>query len=542
MSFKTREYTTDVLVLGAGAAGCGAAIMAANAGVETLLLDKGSLASCGALGGGNDHYMAVLDEDEHDSLEDLVGYFTRPGSGMPVEVIENFYKAMRPSLTLLEDMGLEFSTRPDGKYTRSCGFGQPGAWWIHIRQGYTVKPKMAKYIRKLPINVVNNVMVIKLLKCDNQIAGCAGFDVITGDFVVVHCKAAVLAFGPSCGRVSNNSTHKPFNSWLSPYASGSNVIQGLDVGAEYLNIEISDAATMIPKAWGAPGMNGINNMGGHELDANGVRFMGKYDPMLENGIRFNQVMGTFNEMLEGNGPPFYMDMRHFPKEEALHLQYDLMPGDKETYLDYCRARDIEFTRDLLEVEISERSLGGLARVNGQQETCVENLFVGSLLPFFSSAFCMGMNAGEAAARKAKDSSLCGHDQGEVEKLRSELYLPLEPVAEPITYTEFEDGIRQVMDYYVGFIRSEASLKRALHSFEILDEYKDRIAAGSIRDLMRLNESREIFRIARIYIEACLQRKESGRAFYKRVDFPEKSQDNRVLLTVLREGRPEFSWI
>ena len=37
-------------------------------------------------------------------------------------------------------------------------------------------------------------------------------------------------------------------------------------------------------------MNGINNMGGKEINALGERFMFKYDPMGENGKRRNQVM------------------------------------------------------------------------------------------------------------------------------------------------------------------------------------------------------------------------------------------------------------
>ena len=85
-------------------------------------------------------------------------------------------------------------------------------------------------------------------------------------------------------------------------------------------------------------MNGINNMGGKEINALGERFMFKYDPMGENGKRRNQVMGTWQEQVEGNGPPFYMDMTHFSDEDVHHLQYVLMPADKETYLDYCAAR------------------------------------------------------------------------------------------------------------------------------------------------------------------------------------------------------------
>jgi len=70
---NVRVMETDVLVLGAGAAGCGAAIGAQRAGARVLLVDKGKLESSGCVGGGNDHFMANLntgpewDSDEKSS-------------------------------------------------------------------------------------------------------------------------------------------------------------------------------------------------------------------------------------------------------------------------------------------------------------------------------------------------------------------------------------------------------------------------------------------------------------------------------------------
>lgn len=120
-----------------------------------------------------------------------------------------------------------------GLRMRSAGFGQPGAWWIHINHGYEVKPKLAKYIRK------------------------QGIDVLSGEYREISCKSAVMCFGLSAQRVSNNSSHKPFNIWLSPYVTGSQVMLPLKIGASVANMDIADMATLIPKGWGAPGMNGI---------------------------------------------------------------------------------------------------------------------------------------------------------------------------------------------------------------------------------------------------------------------------------------------
>ncbi|MDO5537614.1 MAG: FAD-binding protein, partial [Desulfovibrionaceae bacterium] len=487
--------------------------------------------------------MAVLDEVEHDGYEDLCGYYATATSGLSRGIVHNYYRAMRPAMAALEEAGVELMHNPDGTYMRSVGFGQPGPWWIHINHGYTVKPKLAKYIRNLGVKVVNNFQVSALLKDGDRIAGCIGFDVIKGDFIIVRCKTAVLGFGLTAQRVSNNSTHKPFNQWFSPYVTGSQVVLPLEAGAAVYNIDITDMATMLPKSWGAPGMNGINNMGGYELDASGRRFMGKYDPLMENGIRRNQVMGTFQEGLEGNGPPFFMDMRHFSPEDARHLQYDLMPGDKETYLDYCRARNIDFSKDPLEVMSSERMIGGILRCTDEQETDIQNLFTASLQSNFSSNFCLGWTAGEFAAARAKTVEAPVLPEAKIEELRGSIYAPLEPKESGITYGEFEDGVRMIMDYYVGYQRSGGSMEQALKSLKVLDEYMPRLQATTLRELMRVRESMEIFKFVRIYVQACLQRKESGRAMYRRTDYPKLDPAYaKSLITQLNEdGTPKFSW-
>ena len=544
MDEKKKVYETDVLVLGSSASGCGAAIAARRAGAEVLLVDKGKLESSGCLGGGNDHFMAVLDETEHDSLEDMYGYYATPTSGLSRGVVKNYYRAMRPCLEVLEESGIELMRNPDGTYMRSVGFGQPGPWWIHINHGFNVKPRLAKYVRSQGVKVVNHVLVTNLLKDGDHIAGCIGFDVLKGDLIVVRCKTAVLGFGLTAQRVSNNSTHKPFNQWFSPYVTGSQVILPLEAGAGVLNVDITDMATMLPKGWGAPGMNGINNMGGKELNARGERFMGKYDPMLENGLRRNQVMGTYQEELEGNGPPFFMDMTHFEPEDARHLQYDLMPGDKETYLEYCEARKIDFTKTPLEVEISERMIGGIVKCTDEQETEVRNLYTASLCNNFSAAMCMGWTAGEFAAARAAGTDMPALPEAEIAALAKDIFAPLtERPARSIGYTEFEDGIRQVMDYYVGYQRTEGSMKQALKSFAVLEEYLPRLGASTLRELMRVRESMELFKLCRIYIQACMQRRESGRAMYRRADYPDLDPAlEKCLVTRLDEsGNPVFQW-
>ena len=53
-----KRIKTDVLILGTGASGVGAALRAAELKADVLMVGQGRLESSGCLGGGNDHFMA----------------------------------------------------------------------------------------------------------------------------------------------------------------------------------------------------------------------------------------------------------------------------------------------------------------------------------------------------------------------------------------------------------------------------------------------------------------------------------------------------
>ena len=84
-------HETDVLVLGAAAAGTGAALAALEAGRRVLLVDKGKFESCGSIGGGNDHFMAVLNTDApFDTTEDFISFYEKPNWGLVPSTIREW--------------------------------------------------------------------------------------------------------------------------------------------------------------------------------------------------------------------------------------------------------------------------------------------------------------------------------------------------------------------------------------------------------------------------------------------------------------------
>jgi succinate dehydrogenase/fumarate reductase flavoprotein subunit len=536
---------TDVLILGSGAAGSCAAVAAKRQGSSVLLVDKAKLEASGAVCGGNDHFMANLNTGpEWDTDEAVVKHFVELKEGVPASVYDKHWVKNIPVIVkLLEDSGLEFVRNPDGSYLRTVGFSQPGPWWINIKNGQLIKKLLAKQLRGAGVETLDRVMVTKLLKTGGMVVGAVGFNVKDGSFYILRGKTVILALGTEASRVTYNSSLNPFNSFTYPYNTGSNLVMAYEAGAKIRNIELMAAATLIPKGFGCPGMNGINSMGGHELNAFGERFMGKYEPEFwENCIRRKQVAATQQELTQGKGPPFFEDMRHLSKEDNDLLQNVLMPGDKATFLDYIRQKGLTFAKDMMEVELSEIYIGARIVINAELESSVKNLYSGCNFSFLSGAMCGGYGAGLEAAKAAREMREPGSlNLDEINQEKERIFRPLNKQS-GYSPREFENLIRQVMNYYMGYIRNQKGIELALEKLNLIANYIGDIKASNYHELMRANESRHLLTTCKLHTRAAIERKESGRTLYRRSDYPDINPElSRCLVLWQEDGEPKIAF-
>jgi succinate dehydrogenase/fumarate reductase flavoprotein subunit len=539
-----RIVQTDILVLGSGAAGCGAAIAAKERGVRVALIDKGKLESSGCVGGGNDHFKAILHSgQENDTEEVFVNFFKGPTSGLSAEMLSLWVKAMPPMLDVLQEVGIKFMQTPDGTWVRTSGFGEPGAWYIQIENGQLIKRRLARKIRQMGVDVFDYVMITKLLTQDDRIIGAVGYHVLDGTLYVFKAKSVVLALGKGANRATTNSTGNPYNIWHQPYNTGSQFVLAYDAGARLINLDLKQLATLLPKGYGSAGMNGINAVGAYELNALGERFMGKYHPMMENGPRHRQVQGTHLELTAGKGPPFHMDMRHCDKEELRVLQYILMPGDKATFLDYAEQAGVDFAKYPMEVELSEIEFGGLVLADDHLETTVKGLFSGCQFDSLSGAMCGGYAAAVEAVEAA--SRVKASPPVNLEEIRNEKERIFRPIqtTKGIHYERFERAIRQVMMYYMGFVRNEKSITTALDRLNFIEGYLDKLQASDVHELMRANESVHLLKMCQLATRATMERKESGRTIYRRSDYPDLDPQYSKVLAIWQEsGEQRLTWL
>lgn len=540
------RHETDVLILGAGASGCAAALSASKSGRKIILADKGRLESCGSLGGGNDHFMAVLGTDAPgDDFETAIKFYTGPATGYNRAHIEQWLETMPKMISILKSLDIEFLHNPDGSFYRTTGFGQPGSWWTHINNGKYIKRRLAKLVRSTGVEPLEYFQCTKLLKDNGRVIGACGFNVLDGSFHVISAKSTVLALGRLNARVSANSSHNAFNSAFSPFITGSQIALAYDAGAEIITLDTEQEATLIPKGWGCPGMNGITSSGAKGLNALGERYMGKYHPMMETGPRYLLVQGTAREQAEGNGPPFRLDLTHIDKDILHHLQYDSMPGDKETWNDYCEQADIDFSKKPMEIELSEIYLNGIMRLKDNFEsTTVPGLYSGSMFHDFSGSSCSGYIAGAHAVKgcegntDAPDWKMLDEEAiGEKERV----FQPME-VEEGLRQHKFEDAIRQVMDYYMGYTRSHKGMETALEKLALVEKAKDEVKASNLHELMRAHESFHLLKMCQLATRASMERKET-RSIYVRTDYPKPDPvyDDRLLVISKTENGPRLEW-
>jgi len=93
----------------------------------------------------------------------------------------------------------------------------------------------------------------------------------------------------------------------------------------------------------------------------------------------------------------------------------------------------------------------------------------------------------------------------------------------------------------GYRRNQKGLETALDRLNLIETYLDRIKAANAHELMKANETAELLKIAKLTIRACRERKENGRGYFRRTDYPEMNPDlNKSLITWKEKGEPRFA--
>lgn len=533
---------TDVLVLGAGVGGCGAALAARDNGVKVLLVDKGSLEACGQAGAGNANYHTFLHYADGDNAEEYSKFFGKDAGALSVSLYRKHVSdRLLDMLKRVEEMGVKLHKNPDGKYRVDAGFGQTHPWNTTMMNGMYFKRLVAKGVRKAGADMADYVMITRILKekGGGRIAGAVGFNVRTGEFYIFRAKTVVMCLATSNERFSNSCTSNPFNTWNYPFNTGSGPVMAYDAGAKVTHLE-SAKATLFPWGLGTAGMMVYTSLGAYMVNGKGERYMFKYHPKGERAPRQLTLLSTYTEIAEGRGP-CYVDVRHIAPEDIEFMIKDRLYVEGNVFPEYFAQKGLDIRKDLMELETGEINGGGCMLVNDNLESTVKGLF-GYSPSGLSAAMCGGYSACvEARKYMGNIDALPEIDSEQVAKEKELVYTPLKSNGD-YAWREYEDTIRQVMNYYMGYIRSQQGMETALKKLKNLEGRADEIRANKYHELMRANESKHLIRYCQLMVRSALERKESGRDCYKRTDYPnaDPSWDNKIVVQWQENGEPEIA--
>ena len=495
---------TDYLVIGSGLAGLYSAYYASQFGNVTLLT-KHSLetsSSYWAQGG----IASAMDEDDSPKLhfDDTI----TAGRGLckknAVEILVN--EGPERIKELIKD-GMQFVTE-NGHFSLGREGGHSRRRVLHSKGNETGKCIVEFLIGKIKdnpkIKVIDNVLVFKLLKKENECIGCKAFKWETKEEINFLAKATILATGGAAG-IFKTSTN--------PYSStGDGVVLGYNAGAVVSNMEFMQ---FHPTAFYSPTgetfliSEAVRGEGAYLLDHHGARFMREIHELAELAPRDVVSKAIFKKMKEDKSNHLFLSLQHLDPEKT-----------KERFTNiYNEAKKfgIDITKDLVPVApAAHYMIGGISTdLNGctsinRLYACGEVANTGvhgaNRLASNSLLECM------VFSKRAVDHSLTLNNDTTIPSSLKDANFKVDEEKNQ-AYLELKNKVADIMNKYVGIARSSDSLLSAIKDLNELDkewEYE--------KNEYYSERLKSIKTVGKLIIKGALEREESIGA-HLRIDFP-----------------------
>ena len=533
-----KSYSTDIAIVGGGAAGCIAAIRAKEMGTDVIIVEKALIVRSGSAGGGEKDIACHLNEGEPwdtDSVakEWYVSGKTGNNPFLEPEVADINVTRIGEVVKRLEDYGLEFRRDETGRYFRSQGIGTPGKYLLWFKNGHEFKKRLERQTRLAGAKILERVCVTDLLiskdrgVSEKQVTGVMGFSIVDGEVYTISAKCVILATGEAIRLYSNNQSSNQWSTWHSPYNNGTAQAIAFEAGAEVTGLEFT-RTSLHPYGMGATGSAVFFGFGGYLLNSKGERYMQRYHSLGEKAPRDMLVFATQREIEEGRGP-CCVDVRHLSKD-SINTMIELQTKEFLGYEYYYGQLGIDLTKDLLRIEVGSLFAAGGVLINGKCETSVKRLYAAGDCTHARAGLPMalttGLEAGEQAANYAKSSSEKSNNSDpkalDEEEKRKKILAPL-LCRSGLAPGEFVARLNKIMDNYVGWHRTESSLDMALAELSHLESIGNTLVARNLHELMRCHEAHHLLVVAKLVAFGAKERKES-RDWHRRDDFP--NEDSR----------------
>ncbi len=476
----------DVLVIGGGMAAAWAAVGAARAGANVIMVDKGAVGTSGVTATAGPNHWWVAPEQREQAVAQRLGQALELGEASWMHRI----------------LAQTWETLPSLAHFYQFCVNDAGVTVYNSVRGPEYMRALRQYALSLGVRILDHSPALELLLQRGAIAGARGERLQAHEEWEIRAPAVILATG-GCA----------FNGALlgSRTNTGDGYLLAAETGVALSGMEFSSQFTVAPA---------FSTM---------TRAMSYvYATYYDTSGRVVQPSGDVHKLrflaeALRNGP-VYCDLARMPQDIR-----DRLPYISPNVLPVFRRQGIDPFRDKFPISlVSEgtiRGVGGLVLESEDCETSMSGLFaVGDAASreavtgtisgggAVNSAWALssGIWSGQAAARRAKRLGVRG---GAVERTGQAGLRPIQSTKRLDTAALAGNVREQATDFSTTFFRDDASLTSALNILDLQwDEIRTHLAGG-----LRAREAAALTATARWCLTAARHRRES-RGIHTREDF------------------------
>lgn len=516
----------DFLVIGSGLAGMSFALKVAHKGKVALICKAGLEEANTYYAQGGIAAVTDLTVDNFDKhIEDTMiagDYISDPAA------VEKVVKGAPAQIKELIRWGVDFDKKEDGDFDLHKEGGHSEFRILHHKDntGAEIQTSLIKVVKAHPnITVFTNHFAVEIITqhhmgiiVTRHTSGirCYGAYVLNEDTGLVDTflsRITVMATG-GCEAVYRQTTNP-----LVATGDGIAMVyraKGVVKDMEFIQFH--------PTALFHPGdrpsyliTEAMRGYGGVLRTKDGKEFMHKYDPRLSLAPRDIVARAIDNEMKTRGDEHVYLDVTHKdPEETKAHFP---------NIYKKCLSIGIDITKDYIPVAPAAHYLCGGIKVDLDGQSSIRRLYA------IGECSCTGLHGGnrlasnslieaivyaDAAARHAL-SVLERYDYNEnIPEWNDEGTISTE---ERVLITQSMKEVNQIMEAYVGIVRSNTRLTRAWNRLDILYEETEALFKRS-KSTRELCELRNMINVGYLITRQAMERKES-RGLHYTIDYPKR---------------------
>ena len=520
----TKKY--DFLVIGSGIAGMSFALKVAHKGkVAILCKTEMEEANTHYAQGGVASVTKPTDEFEHHVIDTLIA-----GDGICDEaVVRKVVEGAPEQIKQLVSWGVDFDKNEKGDYDLHKEGGHSDFRILHHKDntGEEIQKSLIKAVKNHPnidvydqhfaIEIITQHHLGQLVKHTTPNIECYGayvLDIRTNHVHTFLSKITMMATG-GIGNIYQTTTNPPV-------ATGDGIsmvyrAKGLVEDMEF--VQFHPTALYHPSD--RPSFlitEAMRGYGGILRNKKGEAFMKKYDSRGSLAPRDVVARAIDNEMKITGDEHVYLDVTH-KDPETTKREYP-------TIYNKCLSIGIDITKEYIPVAPAAHYLCGGIKVDMNARTSIHNLYAAG------ECSRTGLHGANRLASNSLIEAVVYADAAAKDALK---YLPAiswnEEIPEwndegtslneeMVLITQSEKEVNQIMNAYVGIVRSNLRLKRAYDRLEILYRETENLFQRSVVS-KEICELRNIINTAYLVIKAASQRKES-RGLHYTIDYPKKN--------------------